>query len=326
MTNLSRLRSRRTHLLIALVALLVASLLGLAACSGADGSDEGSDAASSDLDMPMPMEEPAGMADGAGGGDSAVMSEAEGQAADTMTSGQPAARRSIQQREIIATGVVSLHSEDVGQALFDIQKVVDTYRGEVTEEESKSSDDGEVRRSRLVIRVPVASFDDTVADLKKVGHLVSASTGAQDVTTEVIDTEVRIRAQEKSLERIEVLLAQAQSIRDIVAIEAQLTRRQAELDSLKGQMAWLQDQTSMSTITVHLEKTPKKKAAAAEDRGFLAGLSAGWAGLQSFVTGAATIVGAILPFAILALIIALPTWLILRRSLRSRRPPGSVTP
>ena len=97
-----------------------------------------------------------------------------------------------------------------------------------------------------------------MAELEKVAQLESSSRNSEDVTTEVIDTEVRIRAQAESLKRVELLLARAQSIRDIVSIEAQLTRRQADLDSLKSRQAYLADQTSMSTITVFLEKKPEK--------------------------------------------------------------------
>ena len=102
-------------------------------------------------------------------------------------------------------------------------------------------------------------------------QLSSASRNSEDVTTEVIDTDVRIRAQTKSLRRVELLLARAQSIRDIVAIEAQLTRRQADLDSLKQRQAYLADQTSMSTVTVYLERTRVKAAPKKDDgSGFVA--------------------------------------------------------
>ena len=48
---------------------------------------------------------------------------------------------------------------DVGKARFDVQKIVDAHDGEVTEEKTETDDDGEVTRSRLVVRVPVDDFD-----------------------------------------------------------------------------------------------------------------------------------------------------------------------
>ena len=49
------------------------------------------------------------------------------------------------------------------------------------------------------------------------------------------------------------LLDRAQNLRDIVLIESELTRRQADLDSLEHQSAYLADQTSLATITVDID-------------------------------------------------------------------------
>ena len=84
-----------------------------------------------------------------------------------------------------------------------------------------------------------------------------------------------------------------------MAIENELANRQAQLDSLLQQQAYLKDQTSMSTIKVNIERKPDPKKAAPkdDDDGFLAGLSAGWNGLKTTVVAVATVVGAVLPFA-----------------------------
>ena len=219
--------------------------------------------------------------------------DADGLASDTAVDGEYAAASAAnvvetQEQAIISKGVVSLVGVDVAGDRFDVQKVVDAHDGEVVEEKNQTNEDGEMTRSRLVIRIPVADFDATMSELEKVAQLASSSRDSEDVTTEVIDTEVRIRAQSESLKRVELLLAQAQSIRDIVAIEAQLTRRQAELDSLKSRQAYLADQTSLSTITVFLEKKPEKtaaKKAEEDDSGFFAGLGDGWDGMKTFLVG-----------------------------------------
>jgi hypothetical protein len=140
----------------------------------------------------------------------------------------------------------------------------------------------------------------------------------------VIDTAVRVRAQERSLRRIEILLARAQSIRDIVDIESELTRRQADLDSLKSQQAYLADQTAMSTITVHLEqKHEPAKEPDTEEAGFLPGLEGGWGALVAFGTVLATILGALLPWLVVLTVPGIPAWLVVRRLVR-RRPVAST--
>lgn len=290
------------------VPLLLAATLTLAACAGG-GADDAMSTKSA--------EEPAAAARDAVTDSDAMSLRAPN--ANALQAGADEAEAATD-RSVISTGVVSLLGDDVEQARFDVQKIVDARGGEVAEEKTQTDDDGEVSRSRLVIRIPVADFDDTMEELEGVARLESSSRNSEDVTTEVIDTEVRIRAQSESLKRVEILLSRARSIRDIVAIEAQLTRRQAELDSLKARQAYLDDQTSMSTITVFLARTPEKEKAEKKDEtGFLAGLSSGWHGLKTFLVGAATVLGAVLPFGVLVLVLGVPAWLLLGPRIRRGR-------
>jgi hypothetical protein len=174
----------------------------------------------------------------------------------------------------------------------------------------------------MVVRVPAADFDDVMAALGRMDQLVSTSSSSQDVTTQLIDVEARIKVQEASVQRVRQLLTRAQSIRDIMAIESELANRQAELDSLKQQQAYLNDQTSLATISVNIERKPdaippEKK----DDRtGFLVGLDAGWDGLKGTVVAVLTVVGAVLPFAGVGLVIGVPVWLLVRRLRRTPAP------
>jgi phage-related minor tail protein len=157
-------------------------------------------------------------------------------------------------------------------------------------------------------------------ELGDVADLRSAKRTSEDVTTEVIDIGVRVRAQEKSLERVELLLARAQDLRAIIAIESQLTRRQAELDSLKAQQAYLADQTTLSTITVFLEQTEQPQREERDEAGFLSGLEGGWDALARSATVLATVIGAVLPFAVVLLLLGVPLWLLVRSLVRRRQP------
>lgn len=226
-------------------------------------------------------------------------------------------------RAVISTGNVALASDDVAQTAFDVQQVVDRHAGETTEQET-STEDGEAAWVRMVLRIPSDAFTAAFDDIEELAELTSSSASAEDVTSEVIDTEVRIRAQRRSLQRVEVLLDRATSIGDIVRIEAQLTDRQAALDSLEQRAAYLADQTSMSTVTVSIERASTEGPAAEEDDGFLAGLSGGWSAMVGFTTGLATATGWLLPFLGLVALVAVPGWLVWRGR-RRRTAAGPVS-
>jgi len=179
---------------------------------------------------------------------------------------------------------------------------------------------------RLVLRIPSDSFAKAMQLLEKVGELQSSSSASEDVTTKVIDNEARVRAQEKGLERVEALIAQATNLREVIALESQLTRRQADLDALKSTQSWLKDQTTLSTITVYLERTPEEDPEEEdEESGFVSGFERGWGGLVAASVGLVTLLGLVLPFAVVLALLGVPLWLLLR-GVRRRRPVSSSEP
>lgn len=311
-------RTRAAGLLTAITMTAV-----LAACSSSsDDSGGGSDAVS----------EVAG-SDTGSGAESGARSPAPRAAQDASEDGGGAASDDAtgaqgpstpeMERSVISSGTVSLVSKDVARTRQDVQRVVDAQGGEITEENTDTDDDGDTSYSRLVVRVPSEKFAAAMSALEQAGTLSSSSRGSDDVTTEVIDTGVRVRAQEASLERVELLLAEAEDLKDIIWIESQLTSRQAELDSLKSQRSWLADQTSLSTITVDIstqQVVEDESEDTDEPAGFLAGLKGGTGALLTVLAAVTTIVGVLLPFAVVGLVVGLPVWLVVRRRRRSAAP------
>lgn len=229
--------------------------------------------------------------------------------------------------QIVATGSVELRSDDVGDAVEQVRTLVASYDGTVAQDSARTDDDGETRTATLVLRVPTASFDQAMTDLKGVATLVAADSGTEDVTAQVVDTDVRVEAQRRSIERIQVLFDRATTIRDVVDIERELSQRQADLESLEQQQASLADRTALATITVGVDRTDQP-AADDEGSGFVAGLGAGWDGLTAFAAGLATVAGVLLPWAVVLLVLALALRLVLRPLVRRarRRPAAGAQP
>jgi hypothetical protein len=304
---------------ILIPALLVAALALTGCASGNDDSDAGGSSA------PAPASQQRELAnDLVGDVDAELADEA---AADSDSAGKPAestARSDTStapEQALIRKGNVALRADDVGRAQIEVQKVVDKYAGQVTDEKSQSDDGGKAAFTRMVLRVPSEDFPQAVEELKDIGELESATTNQDDVTSEVIDVQTRLKVQKRSIARISVLFQRAQNIRDIMAIESELSQRQADLEALEQQAAYLANQTSLSTIVVSIDLIPDKKAEpkAEDDAGFVAGLSAGWGALSTFAVGLATAVGALLPWLVVLGLVGIPT-LLLVRSLRRRTP------
>ena len=301
--TLTATRSRTAGLLTALTMTAL-----LAACSA---DDSGSDAVSGDVSGETSSE----TSSGSSGGSDAGGSSADSTGSSDASSGQDGPTAPELQRSVISNGTVSLAGEDVRATRQDVQRVVDAQGGEITDETTETDSEGDTSYVRMVVRVPSRKFGETMSALEQVGVLRSSDRGSEDVTTQVIDNGARVRAQEASLRRVELLLADARDLKDVIWIESQLTGRQAELDSLKSQQSWLADQTSLSTITVDISTHQVVEDEPEEERptGFLAGLDGGSKAMGTLFTIVTTMVGALLPFAAVALVLGLPVWLVVRR-------------
>ena len=322
-------RTRAAGVLVARCALVLAMTVLVAACS-TSGSGGGSDAGSATSSFDS--ESGDGSAGDAGAGVAEAPSEASRDFADgdgtssSPASGSPSTPRL--DRAVISSGTVSLSSRDVAGTRQQVQRIVDAQGGDVTEESTETDDEGEASYSRFVIRVPSTKFSEAMSALEQVDGVVASNRTSEDVTTQVIDNDVRVRAQEASLKRVELLLAEAKSLKNLIWIESQLTTRQAELDSLKSQQSWLSDQTSLSTITVDISKKQAKAGEKEDDEpaGFLDGLRGGMDALGGTFAAIALIIGALLPFAVVALVIGVPIWLVVRRRRGTRPLPAEPAP
>lgn len=286
-----------------LVAGMVLALTALVGCSGG-----GEDAMS------------AGRGGDAGGAAAEAPEEATDQARGA------ANRTSVRTRAVIRSGTVSVVAQDLAKARTEVDGLLARYGGHIAQEDTSHDAKGRPQGSTLVLRFPEPDFDTAMTELSKLGRLEGASREAEDVTTEVIDVNTRVSTQEASLNRLEGFLRQATSIEDIIRLESEITTRQAQLESLKAQQAYLADQTSLSTITLFLA-TPANfvEPNRLEDAGFLAGLSDGWNALKLLLVAAATLTGALLPFAVALAVVAIPTWLLVR-TIAARRGHGAKAP
>jgi hypothetical protein len=314
MTSITTGRAR--PLAAAAVAVLALTVSG---CSGSESADQaGSSGALSARDADAPA--PAAAPDDAGSYEatsSDLLASAGGGTVDKATAdaGPDAGPDAGLARSVIANGELEVASKDPERARRDALAVVRALRGHVADEQSSSDDDGRVEQVDLTLRVPSASFEQALDRLGDIGTVRHRSQSAEDVTTQVIDVQARVRAQTASVASIRRLLARATTIGQVMSIERELADRQAALDALTGKQKWLADQTSLATV--HLGIVRPEHRDTEEAGGFLGGLEDGWHALGDSAAAVARVAGAVLPFAAVLAVLGVPLWL-LRRAGRLR--------
>jgi hypothetical protein len=220
-------------------------------------------------------------------------------------------------RSVVRTAALTLRVADVLAASARAGALASALGGFVAAEQTQAAPDQPAKaEADLTLRVPAAQLPVLVSQLRGLGTLVTEGQNAQDVTGQVIDVQARISAQRASVARISTLMAKATSLGQVVLIEGELTRRQANLESLQGQAAALADQTALGTVTATLfgpTATPVATKAPPTPAGFGAGLSRGWHGFATAGTWLLTAIGTAVPFGLLAVPLAALVALLRRR-------------
>jgi len=289
----------------AVVGVAALGIVVLAGCGGS--SDESS---SEGMAAPVQRQD-----SGASAGDSGKVAEGESNSGVPQAPAQPSVTRAI-----IKTGSLTVEAEDVNGQRQKAITVITGLKGQVASEDTGSNADGEITQANLVLKVPTASYENAIQRLSELGKRVQIHQESSDVTEQVVDVESRISSQRASLERMRTLLAKANTIGEIVSVETELTRREADLESLLAKQKNLSLQTELATLTLTLtEKGQAPVMKEDPDRGFLAGLKGGWNAFTATFSALATALGAVLPFLVLLALIGVPLW---RNRHRLRRQPA----
>lgn len=314
---MTRTSTRRT------AGMITAGLVGLllvAACSGGANNTSSSGA------------EPAVARDAAGSsaGGSAVQ---DGGSAKSPSQGQdPSAAKefSVGQTVLTANGeklarraTIAMKVPNLARAADQVRAISTASDGVILGENIGSGDGGAVPlqdRSKvsattygeIVISVPSARLDAVLADLAKLGTLIRRDSSTENVSQQFVDTQARLKTMRASVDRVRALMTQTKDLTQVVNLESELSRRQADLESLESQMASLTQSVERSPIQVSLT-TDDGVIAEDPGQGFLAGISSGWKAFTGSVVVLLTILGALLPFAVALGVLGVPVWLTFRR-------------
>lgn len=290
-------------------------LLALAGCGGS--SDSTAAGAASGVDT---RSKPAAGDTSSG---AAVEQPAEAGNAGGVKAGSRAAAV-VYDRKLARRADISITVPDVDAAASKVRSIAVAANGMVLAEAISSEPDGVTTGgfSTITITVPTDALDATLDRLSALGKVHSRNASTDDVTGQYVDTEARVKTMQASVDRVRALMAQATRLGDIVSLEAELSRRQADLESTESQLAALKDAVTLSPVEVRLSTDEQVLQKAEPDTGFLAGLKAGWGAFTASVTVLLTVLGALLPFAVVLALVLVPLLVWLRR--RTPRTPPAV--
>ena len=204
-------------------------------------------------------------------------------------------------RDVVKTASMSIVVANPSEAADKAAVIVENADGRVdSRSEDAGSDTGRARTS-VVLRVPAAELDTAMRELKALGTVEHAEITTEDVTTQRVDLDARIKALQTSVDRLLAIMRDARDPDALIKAEDALSERQAELDSLRAQREALGDRIDYSTVDVTFTAEAIGGPAPDEYKGFFGQVERGWDALVSVAGTLVLLFGLMLPwFGVLA--------------------------
>jgi hypothetical protein len=151
-------------------------------------------------------------------------------------------------RQIIYRATLVLNVKDFSETERQVAALIKQTGGFVAQFREERPY-GAQRGGRWTIRVPVPRFDQFVEEAGKLGVAQSRDISSEDITEEFVDLTARLKNKQQLEARLLELVAKRRDeIKDLLALEAELSRVREEIERMQGRLRYLTDRVALTTV------------------------------------------------------------------------------
>lgn len=163
----------------------------------------------------------------------------------------------ISERKIIKNLYINLNVDSFDTAFSEIKSLADQNGGYI---ENYYSDiyyinDKPIKQGNITLRMPEEKYDIIKTNLSALGVVENENENTEDVTSQYIDTQGKLKMKKIEEERLLELLKKAETVDDILKIEAQLSTIRTDIEIYTSSIQNWDKLIKYSTITINLNET-----------------------------------------------------------------------
>ncbi len=219
----------------------------------------------------------------------------------------PGTQLTVASPSLIYTAGLSVRARDVTSAAARAAAIATSAGGYVSAEHAVSGRGPDHPPAVTVtLKIPVPRYQAALGQLDALGRPVSLDQHVTDVTQQVADVASRVTSERAAIAQLRLLLRRAGSVGALLGVQDQINGDESALEALQAQQRSLGHEVSYATVSLTLlsQHQPAHRHRKHAAGGFLAGLSGGWRAFRLAVGWLLTALGTVLPFAVLAAILA----------------------
>ena len=169
------------------------------------------------------------------------------------------------------------------------------------------------------MRVPEQFFETAIKRFSKLGDVQSVSTSSEDVTSQYVDLQARLRHYRAVERRLVGFLQETTTVNQMLAVQDRIDQVQLTIEELSAQLKSLRETTTYATLSVFVSEKDTTPAAIHASNTFGGTF---WNSIELLGHGArvtALVLTALLPFIVVFGAIGVVVWMVVRRLRRGRR-------
>lgn len=172
--------------------------------------------------------------------------------ADNPAPGAPEVPRS--QPQLVKTANLWITVESVEDSLQQITAIARQYQGDILGLQNQTPPDNYSRHTAtLTLRVPQAKLDATLNAVGALGEVQSQSLVAEDVSTQLVDYQARLRNLQKTEEMLLEIMDRSGDMADVLKVAQELSTIRSSIEQIDAQLKDLQNRVAYSTVNISLE-------------------------------------------------------------------------
>lgn len=166
--------------------------------------------------------------------------------------------RDIADRFVIQKATIEILTPDVRAAFAKAAHLVSEAGSEYVENSSLTGE-GRDARANLTLRIGVPRMSEVMNRLRELGKIGSENTTGEDVTTQVVDLEARIRNEQRIEKELLDLLEKRKDapLKDILELRGTLSSVRQTIEQLTGQRDRMSRLVSLASILVVIRAEPE---------------------------------------------------------------------
>ncbi len=191
------------------------------------------------------------------GGEAMLTEGAPGAGADASVGMQALANMG---RKLIKTVSMDVETEEYDVLLPKINARIEELGGYIEnleENQDRYGYQGRIRYASITARIPKEQLDAFVTEVAKESNVLNRQERVEDVTLTYVDLESHKKVLLAERERLMELLAKAETMEDIIAVESRLSEVRYQLESMESQLRIFDNQIDYSTVHINVSEVER---------------------------------------------------------------------